>query len=272
MLPDLYALVIELRPERGPLPELYGTQAQGLFFDMIRQIDPALSERLHADSASKPYTLAIRRNSPDTAQMRISLMHADLFATLTHALLQQMSRPTLRLGTTAVRMGDVAGTPELSPWAGFSSFAELATAARPERTLTLQFVTPTAVGKGSDAQGRARVWLLPTPDAMFGSLMRRWNELVTDPALRIDPALVEYAADTTLISQHRISTISVRRGEAEQKGFVGACTYLLPGDDEAAQTLTLLADAAFYLGIGMKTGRGHGMARRVLWSAEDDRT
>jgi CRISPR-associated endoribonuclease Cas6 len=59
-LPDLYALVIRLRPERGsPPPDPRGHGAQALFLDLLRQVAPELAAQLHADALSKPYTVAV---------------------------------------------------------------------------------------------------------------------------------------------------------------------------------------------------------------------
>ena len=58
--PDLYAFVIRLRPERGGPPlDAQGHQAQALFLDLVRQVDPELSQALHAHALSKPFTVAV---------------------------------------------------------------------------------------------------------------------------------------------------------------------------------------------------------------------
>src|SRR5207244_336393 len=57
--PDLYALVIRLRPEHGSaLVDPRGHGAQALFLDLLRQVAPDLATQLHADALSKPYTVA----------------------------------------------------------------------------------------------------------------------------------------------------------------------------------------------------------------------
>ena len=59
--PDLYAFVLRLTPERSGLPvDPRGHGAQALFLNLVRQVDPAVAEQLHADAPSKPYTVAIR--------------------------------------------------------------------------------------------------------------------------------------------------------------------------------------------------------------------
>src|SRR6185436_3135592 len=133
MHPDLYALVLRLRPERGgPLPGAPGNQVQALFLELVRQVDPELANALHADQLIKPFTVAAlpdsgaRGRGAAPLDLRVTLLRADLFAPFTRALLQQTATPALRLGQAALALTDVFGTPASHPWAGFDSFAGLA--------------------------------------------------------------------------------------------------------------------------------------------------
>lgn len=264
--PNLYALVIGLRPTRpAPLPEVRGDGAQALFLELVRRSDAALAERLHADAPCKPLTVAALPR-PDRAreplvELRFTLAAADLFQPITQALLRQMDSPPLRIGGAALALADVCGTPESHRWAGFTSFESLRATVRPTRMLTLEFATPTAFGQGSRADGRARLGLLPLPETIFKSIGQRWNDLT--PQLAIDPEQIRRAAGDTLISRYDLETRQISLGKGPQKGFVGRCTYELPDDPALASTLTLLADAVFYLGVGVKTARGMGLCRRI---------
>jgi CRISPR-associated endoribonuclease Cas6 len=268
--PDLYALVIRLRPERGSPPvDPRGHGAQALFLDLLRQVAPDLAAQLHAAALSKPYTVAVlpqgtgdRGQGMGSVELRVAFTRAELFPIATHALLQQLPGATLRLGRATLTLADVLGTPGSHPWAGYSSFADLWTVARPAASVTLEFATATAVGQGTRADGRQRLALLPTPETIFGSIARRWNELApTD--LRLDMDAVEAAARDTLVSRYALATAQINLGKGPQKGFLGICTYELPPDPAQARVLSLLADAVFYLGVGMKTARGMGLCRRT---------
>jgi CRISPR-associated endoribonuclease Cas6 len=268
MLPDLYALVLRLRPARGqPPPSPQGHGAQALFLDLVRQVDPDLAARLHADAQAKPFTVAILPPDQEARRigaldLRATCMTADLFPPLTQALLRQMGAATLRLGATALALQDVLGTPGSHPWAGYSSFAEVAAQAQTAPLLTLHFATATAIGQGTRADGKQRLALFPTPEAIFKSLAQRWNELC--PAdLRVDLDAVMAAASDTLVSHHQVESCTISLGKGPQKGFVGRCTYEPPPDPAQSRLLALLADAAFYLGVGMKTARGMGACRRA---------
>src|SRR4051794_27978359 len=105
--PDLYALVICLRPEHaGPPVDPRGHGAQALFLDLLRQVAPDLTAQLHAAALSKPYTVAVlpgrgtgdRGKGTGSVELRVAFTRADLFPVVTHALLQQLPGATLRLG------------------------------------------------------------------------------------------------------------------------------------------------------------------------------
>ncbi len=293
-MPDLYAFVLRLVPEQpSRLAEIYGHQAQALFYELVRQVDPELANALHAPAQSKPFTVAIldrRHETGDTrhetgeekgktstpatshltsrvsrltfVDLRVTLVGADLFGPFTRALLEQTTRPAMHLGTIALTLGDVCGTPGSHVWAGYDSFAALSARAQPAQRVALRFATPTAIGQGVRDNGKPRHALLPTPDLIFGSLMRRWNDLCPE-ALRIDTQAAEAAWRETLVSYARIETQQFMLGKSPQKGFVGSCTYELPPDPAQARLLALLADASFFLGLGIKTARGMGVVRRL---------
>jgi CRISPR-associated endoribonuclease Cas6 len=264
--PDLYAFVIQLNPANtGPSVRPQGHGAQALFLDLVRQVAPDLAAELHGAAQSKPYTIAVLPQRERTSlALRVTLLRSDLFQPFTRALIDRMPCGDLRLGQVALRIGNVIGTPgpHGHPWASFSSFAELAAQSLPARVLTLEFATPTAISQGTRTDNRPRLALLPTPDLIFRSIARRWNELAPND-LALDLAEIEAAAFATLVSRYQLESAEIDLGKGLQKGFVGTCTYELPPEPALANMLTLLANAAFYLGVGMKTARGMGLCRRL---------
>ncbi|NWF81039.1 MAG: CRISPR system precrRNA processing endoribonuclease RAMP protein Cas6 [Chloroflexi bacterium] len=265
--PDLYAFVVRLHAIGSePLPRPQGHGVQALFLDLVRQVAPDTADRLHADAPSKPYTVAVLpQRSRSLVELHISLLRAELFQPFVQAMLQQMpGEAPLRLGQARLRLGDVIGTPapQGHPWAGYSSFADLHSSAEPVHTVALEFATATAIGQGARPDGKQRLALLPDPALIFPSLAKRWNELA--PArLRLDPEAVRVAAADTLVTRYRAASTEINLGKGPQKGFVGTVAYELPTDKAQASLLALLADAALYLGVGMKTARGMGLCRRL---------
>lgn len=263
--PDLYAFVVQLRPLGGPAPRPQGHGAQALFLDLLRQVAPEVAAALHADAQSKPYTVGILPgHRRDLIELRISLLRSELFQPFVQAMLRQMSGGELRLGQARLALGDVIGTPAPGghPWAGYDSFADLAARAAACHTVALEFASATAIGQGTRPDGRQRLSILPTPEAIFPSLARRWNELAP-PTLALDLEQVKAASLETMVTRHRIESLDISLGKGPQKGFVGTVAYELPLDPQQARLIALLADAARFLGVGMKTARGMGLCRRL---------
>jgi CRISPR-associated endoribonuclease Cas6 len=263
--PDLYAFVVQLRPVGGLSPRPQGHAAQALFLDLVRQVAPDVSAALHAEAQSKPYTVGVLPGRHrELIELRVSLLHSDLFQPFVQAMLHQMPGGELRLGQSRLALGDVIGTPapQGHPWAGYGSFTDLHIRAAPTHSVGLEFASATAVSQGSRPDGRQRLGILPTPDAIFPSVARRWNDLAP-PELTLDLDQVRAASLDTLVTRHRIESTDINLGKGPQKGFVGSVIYELPTDPEQSRLLTLLADAALFLGVGMKTARGMGMCRRM---------
>lgn len=267
---DLCALVIRLQIGQDTLASIgRSSHPQALFLELIRRANPTLFRDLHQDGHSKPFTVSVISTNPsgcgpDTAQidLRVTLLQAGLVASVSEALLQYVSLPITQSESTGMIVINVFDKSEQHPWAGFISAADLMTTVEPTDKLTLEFVRLTAFGQGSDSGGKKRLGMMPAPETVFGSLARRWNELM--PATyALDMEKLKAATADTLVSAYHLETQMQDLGVGIQKGFVGTCTYELSRDPVHRQMLTLLADASFYLGIGIKTARGMGLCRRI---------
>ena len=159
----------------------------------------------------------------------------------------------------------VMGTPR-SPWAGTGTCEALARlhligGRRPAPRVELQFTTPTTF----HSQGRSMP--LPLPRLVFGSLLDRWNAFAP---LRIDPEILVVVEQACTIARYDLRTEAVPLGGGLQIGFVGRCTYGLPpgrgirpADEYAWRVLHLLANFAFFAGVGAKTTMGMGTVRML---------
>jgi CRISPR-associated endoribonuclease Cas6 len=117
--------------------------------------------------------------------------------------------------------------------------------------------------------------MVPLPELVFLNLLRRWED-IAPPALlgllekeRLERYLQE---DGVIIVDYNLKAHHVHLTTHEQRGFIGTCTYQLRGHDEKPgadtsltlrQQIYLLAQLAFYTGIGYKTSMGLGQSRIV---------
>lgn len=112
----------------------------------------------------------------------------------------------------------------------------------------------------------------PTADSAWPSSpiqpssFRAWPSAGTSSppaALALDLDAVRAAAADTLVARYWAESAEINLGKGPQKGFVGTVAYELPTNPVPARLLALLADAALFLGVGMKTARGMGLCRRT---------
>ncbi|HEY7348057.1 MAG TPA: CRISPR system precrRNA processing endoribonuclease RAMP protein Cas6 [Ktedonobacterales bacterium] len=260
--PDLFACVLRLTAlDEAELERTQGHRAHALFLALMQQADPSLAAALHDAGRSKPFTIATlqteaRRLRPGSSYLlRITLLRGELFGPLARLFLPT-ERPLLRLGSARFALQDMLVTPGSHPWAGAASWDSLLDGAAPAEELTLHFVTPTAFTQGADANGHKRVGIFPEPAAMFGSLLRRWNDLASTP---LPTDLLERV--DLLPSSYQLRTEMLQFARSQQVGCVGRCAYLVRGSVADRRLVHALARGAFFLGVGYKTTQGMGLAR-----------
>ncbi len=210
----------------------------------------------------------------------------------------------IRMGSVIFQIEAVLWDPQmehpLAQDSGADTYDELETwwaEAEPPATVALEFRTPTAFSRSYSLPGsRKREYEMPfpLPRQVFGNLAERWaahhggppRELTTligaadacrPEAVRsfFDQAVIpgRWQGETQRVdlrpwSKHQAAHPGGRKDQdARQKtGFVGRCQYR-PYERHAGlqRLLGLLADFAFYAGIGIETGNGMGQTRLVEW-------
>ena len=292
---DLGALVITLRVTR-PLTvrQHMGRAAQQVCLDVVGRVDPALATDLHATHQVKPYAvsglLLPGSERPvqgdlapgDDAWVRLVGLRADVVA----ALDTFAQRPPATLDFDRVPWQVVRATWTNHPWAGRASYAGLVQqchAAAPPRAVRLTLATPTAF---SSADLNIP---LPDPLRVFDSLRQQWGALTPLPTAFALPdvlpefvrhfvPLAEYCAHTEMLmlkapeigfcaEQVKFTIkrrVSVGRSLRKNKpDYARDLDTLNAQRDDLARAVALLADFAFYSGVGIKTTTGMGMARRI---------
>ncbi len=266
----LYSIVLELSAtSTTTIPASMGRQAHALFLDLVRQVDPALSSRLHGEPEYRPFTVSMLSGvnirdgkaflqAGQLYRLRVTLLDGGhLWQCLSAYFLE--ARPiTLLLDKAEFLLARVLSTPtaDVTGWAGYTDWQTLAATA-PRHSITIRFASPSAFSMGDRCFA-----LFPEPILLWDSLMRSWNRYAPE-VLRIDkPAMRDFVTRHVIVSDYDLHTTRLFFPKYAQKGFIGTCSYSVKETNgEYAPQLTALAEFARYAGIGYKTTMGMGQAR-----------
>lgn len=295
-----HSLVLNLLPE-SPIPPGFtsGKHLHALFLSLVSSVDAEMGRHLHANQANKAFTLSplqvlrtreqaignrgkshtfsslfpITYNhrkpiSPGTpCWWRVSLLDDRLFGRLNQLWLNLNPNQPWHLGPANLHITSILSTPQSTqPWASFCNYQQLyEQASDQERKLTLQFYTPTAFRQGKYDSA------LPTPDRVFGSLLRRWNhysglEFPTDILETVQPSYFDIRTEVAIDPRSQFQHTGAKTSPCNQfMGCVGKVSYQVLGkvDTAALKQLNTLADFALYAGVGRKTPMGMGITRRI---------
>ncbi|MFZ1753946.1 MAG: CRISPR-associated endoribonuclease Cas6 [Caldilineaceae bacterium] len=266
----LTSLHITLTPTAPvALPAWLGRATHAWFLESVGQMDPALAEKLHTPNQARPFTVSDlwgpglkrqgqNRLTPGTLySLRITGCRADISSLI--GQMAQQPPQAIRLLDHPFAVQSASLDPAVSRWAGQTTYESLAQrqmlAQEQPRQRTLHFASPT-VFRSNDAYVP-----LPLPKLVFEGLARQWNSL---SAVTIADEVVRFADECLLISRYRLQTERVDRGQrGGLPGFVGSCTYAFKVQDRYWMGLIhLLADFAFYAGVGKQTAMGLGQIGR----------
>jgi len=278
----LYSSVIKLLSlHTVTIPRPGAQHAHGAFFDILRQVDPALATEVHAIEGKgkrKPFTLspiqglpANRRNGQEKAGtihlregwecwLRVTLLDETLFRKFIEYFLDSPSpkgTAEIRLGDAHFLVSEILTTPGSHPWAGFTTLEALQKRLDepPPDSISFEFHSPTSFKLGDHIE------LIPYPKLLFGNLATAWKNLSGEDMVE---AIEKYAQQNLQLTPHRLERRALTLSNQPQLGSLGKVEYRLlhPEDTPLARALNLLADLAFYTGVGRKTTQGMGMTRR----------
>lgn len=291
---ELFSLLLRLHPlERGQVFPGSGHHMQATFLDMVRQGDPQLAERLHQPNQRRPYTLsllqgfnhlpaseladAMNKNTPvevlpgQVYWLRITMLDASVFQSLTRYLLLKASQVTVRLNNSTFEVSRLLASPDpeqaATSWVAYSSFVQLYRQRTLHRLYEFEFASPTAFSKGQQGWGK-QLHIFPIPADTFESLARQWDGFAP-PALRLEaheltPAdIAAWCQENVIVTQYALETRHLASHHFGQVGFLGRAIYEVKGDPRApvARWLTPLAGFALFCGVGYKTAMGMGQCR-----------
>ncbi|GAB4551230.1 MAG: hypothetical protein OHK0023_17900 [Anaerolineae bacterium] len=273
----LYAIVFRMAALRsGAIPADHGDIARAALLNLIRRGDAALATTIHDLNMQKPYTISLVEGGKigsdgahhfgegDTVDWRFSLLREPAFEALLRRYLTDNTLPHVRLGAVRFGVTDIFASGS-HPNSGHTSLSELYDHwNRPPETLprhlTLEFRSPTAFNLGTDNTSRY-FQAMPEPRLIFSSLRKKWLRLGgVAPEDDFDEWVGRYVNAEPL----NLSTRTVHIERVPISGFMGKVRFRVRGENiRWLPVLHLLADFAFWAGIGYQTTRGMGQVRCV---------
>lgn len=274
---SLHAIVVNLIVTHdGHVPLTQGALAHAAFLDLVRAADPELASRLHDSGSRQPFTISPLRDMPgahpdgegyrlrtgNRAALRLTLLDPALFTAFLQRLLARGPELRLRIADVTFAVESAIGAPGSHPWAGYTTAAGLRQAAGGEPRIRILFASPTAINLGEKGPARQRMVLTPIPQYVFAALRGTWNRLTGD---EIPIEFEAWVADYVFVREVRnwqTAVYQLKRGT--YPGGLGDVTFeALDARSPHVRTLNLLADFAFFSGVGTKTTMGMGQARRL---------
>lgn len=268
------SVVLALEGPASARPSGHGELACVL--DLVRRVDPQLSAALHANDRLKPFTVSPLTSDREVPEnngrgrfwLRVTALDERLAGVVARPVAERV-----RIGRATFAVTDVVTQPWRHAWAGAVSYERLVAAVQAgasDSAVVLEFHTPTAFS--SNVRNVTR--LFPEPALVFRSLGKRWN-LHAGERFAFDDGLLEELCEGIRVERYALETREARLGlRKSAKGFVGSCEYSVGrgGSTDRRRFLRLLAEFAFYAGVGLRTTMGMGQACLASRGSDTDLT
>lgn len=240
-----------------------GKASHGVFLKLVQDMNPDLSYVLHERSEVKPFITMLQfpffwsrqrqvipANHPFT--MSISALVPETEEIL-RFLAHQLSTGILSLRLHHNHIMSLPFDPNVDVWEE-TAYPEYVESGECDVKIVLRFLSPTMFRRINDHV------LLPFPELVFGSLLRKWNAF---SPFRIDLDMEEWAR-AIRITKYQLETKMLEFGSFRQLGFVGDVRFDIGAvPDSVLYGLNILARYSGYAGVGAKTTMGMGHCRRI---------
>ena len=270
--------LISLIPETDvTLRPTMGHHAHAALLAILRESNPEIAEKLHAQSAQKPFTVSpliakakthdnrLHIRAGTECKLRFTFLDDELFTHFGKAFLT-LKMPPIRLGEATFQVRQIVShATEERSWSKNETYAELVHSAKTDTQMSFRFYSPTAfrrlTPRGQQTRSDAYLDIL----RCYQSWINKWNAFAP---IKLDKTEVlgfvrEYGQLTSLATESR----ALNFGRHTEIGRVGTCAWIFYPEDlldnDRLAVVNCLSDFAFYCGTGYKTTMGMGQTRRI---------
>lgn len=254
------------------LPAHLGRANYAASLQRLAAADPALAQAIHDGDGPKPITCSSILNAP-VGRPELRLRRGERYYVRITGLQEAASRALeaclladrpahWELDNVVFQVENVVCDPAADEWSGRTTYEALAaqqlTRSDPgDRGVRLQFASPTAFKSGGMTVP------VPMPGLVFGSLVERWNAF---SPVALSPDMRRFGEEMMAISYYNLRSVPVaQKSQGLRIGGVGEVTYRALGSDRYwTGVMHMLAEFAFYGGVGVLTSTGMGQVRKVM--------
>jgi len=251
----LHAIAIQLKAgDRGFLPATLNRAIYSQVMTWLSWSDSELANTIHnmqesplSISGLLGYRDRQGVEAGDEFTIRIGLLDGRLMQPLLAGLDSWGNEP-IELARFPFVLRGIYSMPGSHPSVGSSQYQILSKTPGSSDDITLQFLSATSFKQKQFVQP------FPQSDYVFGSLLRRWNRFAPEP---LQFSKTEWEG---IVSAYDLKTHALKMEGGAEIGCQGWVRYRFPNPDQA-RIATILANFAFFAGVGRKTAMGMGQTQ-----------
>jgi CRISPR-associated endoribonuclease Cas6 len=255
--PTLHSIIVELAAaDVGDIPPTLSRAIHALVLKWLGLGNPEAASIVHS-SQNSPLSISglLGNRRPSGTQVgdffyfRIGILDGSLIEPLLRGF-EQSEKQSLVLANFPFLLRNMYALPGTHRLALSADYGLLSHPLQILTDIELHFLSPTSFKQNQSVQ------TFPLPELVFNSLHRRWNAFA--PSEYQLPAM-EWNA---LVSAYELKTYALKMEGGAEIGAQGWVRYRF-GEIDVARIATILANFAFFSGVGRKTSMGMGQTQLV---------
>ena len=238
------SLTIRLKGEEGHRHGPFmASMMQGV---LMEKIDPAYADYLHITGAH-PYSQYVQTCEGDGVLWTVNALSEEAEQNIIMPLLEDKDSTFLLSHREEALQIISRQTRAVS----YDELVQRYYFGNNDRTLTLQFLTPTSFKQSG------KYCIFPSIRLIFQSLMMRYDAGAEQSSI-FSEELVEEFGQYAEITDYRLKSVRFPMEGVKIPSFIGECSIRIRGPQQLVNVAHMLAQFGRYSGVGIKTGIGMG--------------
>jgi len=271
----IFSAVIVITPENDViLPACTGNYIHGFMFNFLSTFEGINTTEMHEDKGASSFTVSPINGHFEKVGKASILLKQGLkfwfritvydvgFSEKVMSEFMKIKDRDIIIAESKFSVLDIILDNSEHEWAGTSNYSRIYRKYVIDqkdvlKKINLRFDTPTTFSAGKHNL------ILPLPETVFNNLLEKWIRYGEVPFSKIE--FLKWVGENIVVSRYDLRTRMWDFKKYKYVGFVGNVEFLdVSSSDSLYRCLwNVLADFAFYAGIGAKTTMGMGMVKRT---------